>query len=80
MDYLISENQLNKLINELSPKSSGVEEFIEKIKETPGVLKHLGFSSIKSLKDFITDNDYEDFQELKDDLESFLKKTKKTKK
>lgn len=76
MKLLISENQLNKLLTELSPKSEGVKEFISRVKETPGLLKHLGFRTFKTLEEFIRDNDYEDFQELKSDEEKFLLKKK----
>lgn len=76
MKLLISENQLNKLLLELSPKSEGVKEFISRVKETPGLLKHLGFRTFKALEEFIRDNDYEDFQELKSDEEKFLVKKK----
>jgi hypothetical protein len=76
MKLLISENQLNKLLLELSPKSEGVKEFISRVKETPGLLKHLGFRTFKALEEFIRDNDYEDFQELKRDEEKFLVKKK----
>lgn len=80
MEYLINERQLDKLLNELSPKSSGVSDFLKKIEETPGALNHLNFKTMKSLKDFISDGDYDDFQELKNDLEKFLVNLKKTKK
>jgi hypothetical protein len=76
MKLLISENQLNKLLLELSPKSEGVKEFILRVKETPGLLKHLGFRTFKALEEFIRDNDYKDFQELKSDEEKFLVKKK----
>lgn len=80
MEYLINEKQLDKILNELSPKSSGVSEFLKKVEETPEVLTQLGFRSLKSLKDYISDGDYNDFEELKDDLEKFLNNPKKTKK
>lgn len=80
MEYLINEKQLDKILNELSPKSSGVSEFLKKVEETPGLLTQLGFRSLKSLKDYISDGDYNDFEELKDDLEKFLNNPKKTKK
>lgn len=80
MEYLVNERQLDRLLNELSPKSSGVSDFLKKIEDTNGALTHLGFKSMKSLKDFISDGDYDDFQELKDDLEKFLQTPKKTKK
>lgn len=76
MKLRISETQLNKLLLELSPKSEGVKDFITRVKETPGLLKHLGFRTFKSLEDYISDGDYQDFEELKSDEEKFLKKKK----
>lgn len=79
MKYIISENQY-KLLLELSPKSTGVEEFLDMVKKTPGMLKHLGFKSFKSLEDYIQDGDYDDFDELKKDSQKFdLSKKSKTK-
>lgn len=70
MKIIITESQL-KTLQELSPKSTGIEEFIIKVKETPGLLKHLGFSSMKSLHDYLQDGDYEDFDELRKDAKKF---------
>jgi hypothetical protein len=75
MKLLISENQLNKLLLELSPKSEGVKEFISRVKETPGLLKHLGFKNMKALEDFITDNGIKDFYALKKDAADFKKES-----
>ena len=71
MRIKITENQKQKLISELSKNSAGVKEFIEDVKETPGLLKHLGFNSHKSLEDYILDGSYKDFQELKKESETF---------
>jgi hypothetical protein len=76
MEYIVTEAQLGKLLKELSPKSSGVNEFIVKVKETEGLLKFLGFKNIKSLRDYIIDGDYDDFEELKKDANSFEQKKK----
>lgn len=76
MRIKITESQKQALLLELSPKSIGVKEFIEKVKDTPGLLKHLGFSSHKSLEDFILDGSYKEFQELKKEAESFKIKKK----
>ena len=71
MRIKITENQKQKLISELSKNSAGVKDFIEKVKNTPGLLKHLGFNSHKSLEDYILDGSYKDFQELKKESETF---------
>ena len=63
-----------KQINELSDESSGVKDFIEDVKNTPGLLKHLGFKKIKSLEVYIREGGYEDFQELKSDAKKFHNK------
>jgi hypothetical protein len=64
-------------INELSDGSSGVQEFLEDVKDTPGLLKHLGFNRFKSLEVYIREGGYEDFEELKSDAKKFHDKNKK---
>lgn len=71
MRIKITENQKKKLVSELSKNSAGVKEFIEEVKDTPGLLKHLGFSSHKSLEEYILDSSYKEFQELKKEASSF---------
>ncbi len=60
------------LITELSPKSTGVEEVISMFKKKPELIKHLGFRNMDSVKYFIEAADYDDFEELRDDIEKFL--------
>ena len=50
MKIQITESQY-QLIMELSPKSAGVQEFIQFVKDTPGLLKHLQFKTHKSLEE-----------------------------
>ncbi len=76
MRIKITENQKQKLVLELSKSSAGVKDFLEKVKETPGLLKHLGFSSHKSLEEYILDSSYKEFQELKKESETFEIKKK----
>lgn len=71
MKIKITEGQKKKLVLELSKNSAGVKEFIEKVKNTPGLLKHLGFNTHKSLEDYILDGSYKDFQELKKESDTF---------
>lgn len=71
---IVNESQYKKLINELSPKSYGVKEFIELVKETPGLLKYLKFKTYKSLEDYLLDASYKDFHELKKEAEDFIDK------
>lgn len=76
MRIKITESQKRKLVSELSKNSAGVKDFIEFVKETPGLLKHLGFSSHKSLEEYILDSSYKEFQELKKESETFEIKKK----
>lgn len=71
MRIKITESQKGKLLMELSKNSAGVKEFIEDVKGTPGLLKHLGFSTHKSLEEYILDSSYKEFQELKKESETF---------
>ena len=52
-----------------------VEEFLEKVKSTKGLLKHLGFKNMKSLQDYITDGNFKEFDELRKDAKDFEKKS-----
>jgi hypothetical protein len=60
------------LITELSPKSTGVEEVMSMFKKKPELIKHLGFRNMDAVKYFIEAADYDDFEELRDDIEKFL--------
>jgi hypothetical protein len=60
------------LITELSPKSTGVEEVMSMFKKKPELIKHLGFRNMDAVKYFIQAADYDDFEELRDDIEKFL--------
>ena len=59
---------------ELSPNSNGVQDFLNMVKSTPGMLKHLGFKSFKLLEEYILDGSIEDLYELKSDAKKFDKK------
>jgi hypothetical protein len=74
MKIMITEAQYNRL-NELSSKSNGVKEYIEMVKSTKGLLKHLGFKNIKALEEYITDNGIKEFYELIEDATDFIKKS-----
>jgi hypothetical protein len=65
--------RIKGLIFELSPKSTGVKEFIQRVKDTPGLLKYLKFKTHKSLEDYITDGGYSDMAELKKEADLFKK-------
>ena len=64
-------------INELSDESNGVQELLDDVKNTPGLLKYLGFSRFKSLEVYIREGSYDDFSELRSEVSDFHKKNKK---
>ena len=67
-------SRIKSIITELSPNSVGVDELLATVKDTPGLLKHLGFKNYKSLEEYISDGSYKDFTELKKDVDKFIKK------
>lgn len=69
--------QIRKLIFELSPQSSGVKEFIELVGNYPELLSHMKFDTMKDLKDFLSDAAYEDFQDLRNEVEYFIDRRKR---
>jgi hypothetical protein len=71
MKIKITESQKKALVLELSKNSEGVKDFLSHVKESPGLLKFLGFSTHKSLEEFILDGSYKDFQELKKESQGF---------
>lgn len=62
------------LINEISPKSHGVNEFLQFMKKNPNYMIQLGFNSFRWLKDFVESATYDEFVELQDEVENILKK------
>jgi hypothetical protein len=69
-----------KTLNEMSPNSTGVKEFINSVKEVPGLLKHLQFPNIKRFEEYLLDASEKDFHELRKEVEEFFNKAKKQKK
>ena len=70
-------SRINGLIYELAPHSSGVQELIQQIKKIPELLKHLQFNTISDLEQYIENASYEEFTELRDEVEYFLERRKK---
>lgn len=66
-----------KLITELSPKSSGVKDVLDFLNDKPEILKKLGFRDLDSLQYFIDGASIEDFDELRDDIDKILDDKKK---
>ena len=69
--------RIKNLIYELSPQSSGVPEFIEQLQQFPELIKHLKFSSFKDVIDYIEDATYEEFAQLRTEVEHFINRRKK---
>lgn len=69
--------RIKELLFELSPQSAGVSEFLELIDSLPELLKHLKFHSRKELLDYIESADYGEFDELRNEVEYFIKRRKK---
>ncbi len=62
-----------KILNELSPNSSGVSDVLSLLSKKPELVKQLGFRSLDAVQYFIDGASYDDFDELRDDIEKFLK-------
>jgi len=69
--------KIKNLIYELSPQSEGVQELIQTVIEYPELLKHMGFSKQNDFEDFVDDASYEEFSQLRKEVEHFLNRRKK---
>lgn len=58
------------------PSSECVNELLAKIKNTSGLIKHLGFKSLKAVEDYICDNGYDDFKEIRNEVDDYIKNLK----
>ena len=67
-------SRIRGLINELSPKSSGVNDFLNMVKDNPELIKHLQFKDFNGLEDYVLSSSISDFYELQDELEEYLEK------
>ena len=70
-------SRIRGLIYELAPHSSGVQEFIALVKDKPELLKHLHFKIMDDLLEYIDNADYEDFTELRDEVNHFIERRQK---
>ena len=70
-------SRIRGLIYELAPHSSGVQEFIAKVQEKPELLKHMNFRNIEDLLDYIDNANYEEFSQLRDEVNHFISRRKK---
>lgn len=65
-----------EVINEISPKSTGVKEFLGFMKKNPEYMVKLGFNSFDRLQDYVITAEYEEFTELLDELEDLHREKK----
>ncbi len=70
-------SRIKKIIYELSPQSEGVVEFLQTVENFPELLKHLSFSTFQHLRDYVNDASYDEFHELKKEVEYFFNRRKK---
>ena len=70
-------SRIRGLIYELSPQSSGVQEFIAQVQEKPELLKHMNFKNMDDLLDYIDNANYEEFSQLRDEVNHFINRRKK---
>jgi hypothetical protein len=71
-------SRIKQLIFELSPKTSGVKEFLDFIRNRPELIRYLGFEGYNELEYYIYDSTYEDFIEIEDEIIEFLERKKKS--
>ena len=69
--------RIRTLMLELSPDSSGVQEFLQQVKELPELLKHLHFDSLGELEEYVYQAGYDEFDELRDEVNYFIERRKK---
>jgi hypothetical protein len=62
------------VINEISPKSSGVQQFLEFMKHHHEYMTQLGFRNYDRLEDYVYTGTYDEFSDLQDELGVILKK------
>jgi hypothetical protein len=71
-------SRIKQLIFELTRETSGVEEFLNFVKNRPEVIRHLQFNSYEDLEYYVLDATYEDFIELDDEVIEFYKRKKES--
>jgi hypothetical protein len=69
-------SRIKQLIFELSPKTSGVKEFLDFIRNRPELIRYVGFESYDELEYYIYDSTYEEFIELEDEIIEFMERKK----
>lgn len=69
--------RMKRLINELSPDSSGVQEFLDDVRKHPELLKHLNFNKFKDLEDYVYDASISEFDDLRNEVNYFMERRKR---
>jgi hypothetical protein len=69
--------KIKSIIYELSPQSSGVEEFLNDVSDFPELIDHLNFTSYKDLESYISEHGYGEFSDLRKEAEHFFNRRKK---
>lgn len=70
-------SRIKGLIRELSPDSEGFAEVMNTVKNYPEVLKHLEFSNMKDLEDYLLDSDYQEFDDIRKEIQFFIDRRKR---
>jgi hypothetical protein len=65
------------VISEISPKSSGVNDFLDFMKHNPEYLSPMGFRNYDRLEDYVYTGSYDEFSELLDELDELVSKKSK---
>ena len=63
-----------EVISEISPKSSGVNDFLEFMKRNPEYITQMDFGNYDRLEDYVHTGTYEEFSELLGELDELVKK------
>jgi hypothetical protein len=71
-------SRIKQLIFELTGKTSGVEEFLNFVKNKPEIIRHLQFNSYEDLEFYVLDSTYQEFIELDDEVIEFYKRKKES--
>ena len=70
-------SRIRTLMLELSPDSSGVQEFLQQVKELPELLKQLHFENLNELEEYVYQAGYDEFDELRNEVNHFIQRRKK---
>ena len=72
-DITYGETVNEEIISEISPKSSGVNDFLDFMKRSPEYLNPMEFRNYDRLEDYVYTASYDEFSELLDELNKLVK-------